>query len=193
MSLGSANYVTWTLFRILRKSVNDAYISKDESQKDSIILSIILAVTCVESFTNCYYQQIINSKPLDDIIKKELQGTIDKRSGNMIDKINTLSRGLFTREHDWQKGIAKQFEELKDKRNQLIHFKPNFDDYEVSTNIVIKNLTKIELITNLKYSDASEALRVAEEFVEQTIIISGTDTNDIPGAMHYWTGKMPTA
>jgi hypothetical protein len=187
--------MVWIYFDSLRRVVNGAATVQDPTQqKDEIVLSLFLAVAAVEIFVNIYFRVLVS------------QDGFQKHEQMVFDDLNVNSPGgprgldyklrhwpakiLGGRSLAWQAGSAKEFYEIRDIRNALMHFTSS---HETATfpNMIVEGMANTTIYDALTPQDASKALNAAEGIVAEILLRSGWTTEQIPQGLHSWTGKVP--
>ena len=119
--------MVWIYFDSLRRVVNRAATVQDPTQqKDEIVLSLFLAVAAVEIFVNIYFRVLVSQ----DGFQKHEQMVFDDLNVNNPAGPKGLdyklrhwpAKILLGRSLAWQAGSAKEFDEIRDIRNALMHF-----------------------------------------------------------------------
>lgn len=194
MNLSSPNRIVWTYFGFLRRLVQRiGNIGDTTQQKDEIVISLVIAVAAVEVFVNLFFRVLVTEPSfqqhkqlvLDDLDTSQPGGPkgVDYKLRHWPHKV--LGKSLA-----WQTGVAKDFNDLRERRNALMHFTSSHQSIAFS-NVTIQGLADTTVYDSLHVADATKALEVAEGMVAELFRLRGTSEAEIPRALHLWTGKVP--
>ena len=194
MSLSSPNRMVWTVFRSLRSAVAAAAGASDEDERrDQAVLSIILGVTAVETFTNAYYRTLVGDPRFVSHrarVFNDLDPPDGARPRGLNHKLCKWAPEILGRSFKWQKGVACEFDELRKQRNSLMHFSASQGSVDLP-GLQIVGLLDTSCYDELTNDDANRALALAEGMVEETLRLRGVNEADLAGHVHLWTGKPP--
>lgn len=161
--LSSPNKMVWSYFSALRRM---CYRVEEHStqryKKEDSALCIIMAVTVAEVFLNVYFRILISEsayKHAENKIQNDLQKrvTLDK-------KLKEWPKEVFGKNMDFGSGAGQRFMELKNKRNELVHFSSTWETVEVP-GITISGLADTSVFEMLGEHSAIQALETAERFL----------------------------
>jgi hypothetical protein len=168
-------------------------IQDPTEQKDEIVLSFVLAIAAVEVFVNLFFRLLVteahfqqfNQLVLDDLDTSQPSGPkgLDHKLRHWPPKV--LGKSLI-----WQKGVAKTFDEVRERRNALMHFTSSHQSIAFS-NVTIQGLADTTTYDSLDVADAIKALEVSEGMVAELLRLRGISEAEIPRALHQRTGKVP--
>lgn len=190
MSLSSPNKMIWSCFRSLYRNASiDDGVSAD-TVKDIAASTIVLSVTAIETFVNMYFRVLVEEEKYESHKSMVLSDSISQdgnRAKGLEKKLNTWPNQILGKNINFNTGIGKEFDDLRKTRNNLIHFA---SDYETLTigNIVIQGLANTEAFDNLRKADVINAARIAKEFIEHLLFLSGVTAENVPHVIHQWTG-----
>jgi len=186
--LGSPNKIIWSYFEGLRKaSYRASLVSDDRDIKQETAVAVFLSVNVIEAFVNIYFRVLVSQKEYHKY-QDEIVSDLNKHVA-LGKKLNKWPNLIF------RKSISKEtllsFDRLKKLRNELTHFKSSHETLEYQE-IAITGLVDVTSFENLTKADAEISLCVAEKILEAIFQINGLSDDEIPHAMHLWTGKPPS-
>ncbi|MFT6909440.1 MAG: hypothetical protein ACJAS1_006159 [Oleiphilaceae bacterium] len=150
-------------------------------------LAIVMAVNAVEVFLNLYFRVVVE----EDGFKKHkyyLLDSIDKRKGLEF-KIKNWPLKILGESVDLSKETGKEFYQLKDLRNSIVHFTSSHDTLDLGgTGVIFKGVAETTRYNSLQYSHAKNALDTSRRFVEQIFRLRGIEEGLLPNALHSWCG-----
>jgi hypothetical protein len=188
MSLSSPNRIIWHYFQALRRHVNNLSNARNEvEKKEDIAICVLLSITVVETFINTFFRILINEKQFSKC-KKEILNDLDKRK-SLDYKIRNWPNDIFGKSIKWDNGIGKKFRDLKNLRNNLMHFTSSFSKIETN-GYCIQGLSDISVLDTLTTENANEAISIAEEMIAEILRIRGFSEEEIKHGIHLWTGKV---
>ena len=188
LNLGSPNSIIWTYFRILTNSSNKiSSIENEKEKKETIFITIIIAITVIEAFINIYFTLLIESEKYSSHRKKILYD-LQKRI-SLDRKVKTWPKLLFKKNIDFYKGAGKEFKELKIIRNKLVHFIADYKNRDVG-NIRINKLIDISEYEKLNEDYAKNIPEVVLDFTSEIFLLSGCKKENIPHQIHLWFGDL---
>lgn len=194
MSLSSPNRMVWVLFASLRCQAKDAAeAGTDQLEKDKAALSVILGVSAVEAFTNTFYRTLVGDPKFVShraMVMADLEPPDGGAPKGLLYKLRTWPQKILNKSFNWQKGVAADFDELRKKRNELMHFSGHQQDVEL-LGIHIVGMMDTSCYDNLTMDDAVEAVVLAEGMLAETLRLQGVSEENIPHQLHHWTGMPP--
>jgi hypothetical protein len=197
MGLASPNSMVWTYFRSLERiAARVPQIGDPIEQRDEIALAFFLAVAAVEAFVNVFFRVLVDEPGGDYISKKGLVLTdLDESEPGgpkgLKYKLNNWPPKILGKSLAWQTGIARDFEELRLRRNALMHFTSAHETVQIPGNVYIYGLVNTAAYDELNALDAAKAHSVATGMVEELLRLTGIPEEHIPHGLHQWTGKVP--
>lgn len=151
-----------------------------------------MAVAAVEVFVNLFFRVLVTEPSfqqhkqlvLDDLDTSQPGGPkgVDYKLRHWPHKV--LGKSLA-----WQTGVAKDFNDLRERRNALMHFTSSHQSITLP-GMEIQGLADTTVYDSLGIGDAAKALEVAEGIVTELFRLKGIPEGQIPGALHQWTGKV---
>ena len=189
--LASPNNMVWQYFQALCRLCYriDSNQNKTELQQDAA-LCVILAVTGVEVFMNVYFRILVSEKPYEHAKERILQ---DLENQIALDqKIKEWPLVVFGMKINFGSGVGQQFIDLKNLRNELVHFSSTHETIELP-GVTIHGLADTSVYSLLNANTPSKSLKVAEQFICDIFRLRGIEEENICHALHSWTGRVPTA
>ncbi len=152
--LGSPHSIIWTYFNLLRNlSYQTDKIKNVKEKRENNLLVILMAVTTVETFYNIYFS-ILVSNPNYLEYKERILGDIKNSKYPFEKKLKEWPILLFKKNIEFGKGIGQKFAKLKEIRNKLLHFLPDYKSIEI-TNLKIESVLDISVYEDLDKFDAT--------------------------------------
>lgn len=194
MNLSSPNAMVWSTFRSLDRIAQEVENSEDKNYiKDKVAISLVLSVTVVETFLNMFFRILIENPKYQEhkemvLNDLDLEGN-EKRKGLKY-KLNNWPNKVLNKNINFDKGVAKEFDEIRQKRNALMHFTSKYEPISIP-GVEIKGLANTEVFDNLKKEDALKNALIARDFIGQVLTLGGTSEKELPHAMHHWLGIVP--
>lgn len=196
MNLSSPNRIVWNYFEALRRRVAAVPEKCDEpTARQDIVVCTMLAVLTVETFLNVYLRVVVS----EDAFRQHEAGLLaDLRRRRSLDyKLRSWPTRILGKSLDATSPIPARFLGLKDRRNQLMHFTSTHETVQwiegESRAIVVQGLADTTTFDSLDRDDATGALEVAEGMVCEILRLRGIPDEQLPAALHLWTGKVPGA
>jgi len=192
-TLSSPNRIVWELFEALRRlcvRVREAESAEDESaQRQEAALCVILSVQCVEVFFNVYFRVLI-SEPTYAHAAKEISADMARTQCGLDTKIKKWPGLVFGQKLPLDKGAGQRFVALKNLRHKLMHFTSSHETLSIP-GVSIHGLADTSAYEALSAKSAIEALHTAEAFLCEVFILRGIPAEQLPHALHSWTGRPP--
>lgn len=186
--LASHNYIVLSYFDIARKITQEAAGSaSDTDRRSKSAVSVLMAVAAVEAYINIFGRMWIEQTPTFSnagMIAEDL----NKRKP-ITHKIRAWPKLFFGKGLDLSSGVGREFLDLIEKRNRLMHFTSEYHAVQFE-NITIKGLIDITAFDSLAPKDAEEAIYIAEGFIEAWIRLQGLQENHVKSATATWTGNI---
>ena len=145
--LSAPQGVIWDYIKCFQEILQDMEITQNkdvEKRKASICLH--LAVLIVETFFNIYFRLAVESNKHKEH-KRVILKHIEKRK-SLDFKIREWPKLIFRKSLDFENGKAKDFIDLKEKRNSIMHYKYTYDFVSFG-NMSIHGLTDISFYESL--------------------------------------------
>lgn len=192
--LSSPQYLVWELFQALRRlceRVGESHVAQDESiSRQDAAICIILAVQCVEVFFNVYFRVLINEPDYAHANEKISNDLAKKKPISLHQKIEEWPRHVFGKGLDLGRGAGQKFVALKDRRNRLMHFTSSHEIFTMP-GFAIYGMANTTDYHSLTARSAIDALQTVEAFLCEIFMLRGISPENLPGALHSWTGKPP--
>lgn len=191
MSLSSANRMVWQYFETLRRLVRETRNAKDESHiRQSAALTVIMSVTVVEVFFNLWFRvRAEEGNPADrDALVKDLSYP---RPISLDKKLKTWPSRYLRKDLDLSSGPGADFLKLKELRNSIVHFSSSYSTLSLP-GLQIHGMADTTAYDELSFEKALEALKVAEALVKEIFTLAGLSAEQVPHALHAWSGLPPT-
>lgn len=188
MSLSSPNRIIWCYFKALRQQVHDLTNFHNElEQKGHVAICIFLAITIIDSFVNLFFRLVVSESQFNIHEQRVLNDLLNRKSLDY--KIRNWPEDILGNDIDWNCGIGKEFMDLKELRNELVHFTSSHSKLEIN-GIKINGLSDTSRFDNLSTKDAISALTIAEGVIAEIFRIRGYSEEEIKHELHFWTGKV---
>jgi len=181
--------MVWEYLAILRRIIQKLNsISDEKERRQSIALCIVMAVTVVETFLNIFFRLKVKEPNFISHERYLLDCLSNRKSLEF--KIKNWPKSILGLTIDLTTGIGKRFSDLKDKRNELMHFTIS-DEPVIIENIQLRNFSDLSSYHSLQDSDAYGAVATAEDFIQAILELSGVSDSKLNGRMLFWTGRPP--
>ena len=157
-------------------------------------MAILLSVTSVEAFINLYFRTLVEDAKYAQhrlMVLDDLTPSDGIRPKGLENKLKHWPPKILGKSFAWQKGVAHDFDRLRERRNALMHFTNSFETIEIP-GIRIQGLADTACYDDLVKEDANAALRLAEGMLEEVFRLTGVSQENIPERLHAWTGQPPT-
>lgn len=185
----SPNTMSNEYFRILERLVYGLGSLEDEAAvRQQVALSIFQAVTTVETFLNLYFRLIVSEKEFHKHEPYFLKTIQNRKSLDF--KLKDWPRTILEKELNLGSGVGKEFTELKNLRNSLMHFTSSHDSVDIP-GAQVQGMVNIEIYERLKKEDAENVLELAYGFISEVFRLRGVKESDIPHTLSLWSGKPP--
>ena len=172
------------LQRLVRR-LDDA---QDEKEiKQDVALCIMLSVTVVEAFLNIYFRVVVSKQEFIQYEKMILKDITNRKTIEY--KLKNWPKKIFGTEIDFTSPIPKAFQELKDRRNDLMHFSSTHQTLKFP-GIEFQGLTDTSAYNTLTKTDAIAALDTTEKFICELISLKGLTEEQVKATLQMWTGKI---
>lgn len=186
--------MVWAYFACARRlAARVQQIEDAHSQREEIVACLSMAVAAVEVFVNAYFRILVSRPGKDEereMVLRDLDPSQPRGALGLRAKLCHWPPKILGKSLKWQKDPAAAFDKLREKRNTLMHFVSSYQSLSTS-NIRIEGLTNTALFDNLQASEATAAVRIAEQMLEEIFRLDGITEEQIPHALHQWTGKPP--
>jgi hypothetical protein len=187
MNFSSPNRLIWQYFKALRRLVGG--LNSDETlMKQDVTVCIILAVAAVEAFLNIFFRVVVSETGFTQHEQRVLDDLTKRRS--LDHKLKTWPEDILGQSLDFATPTPQAFLALKHRRNALMHFTSSHQTLK-SADYEIRGLADTTVFDTLSSNDAESALQAAEGMVCELLRLRGTPENQLPQALHMWTGKVP--
>lgn len=189
-SYSSPNRMVWEFFQALRRLCGriQVYESESEIRQDSA-LCVILAVNGVEVFLNVYFRVLVSESQYRDSYDRVIADL--KNQVGIETKIKEWPGLVLGRDIDFASGVGQKFIELKKKRNKLTHFSSSHEKLDFQ-GVTIDGAADTSIYDAMTKETAFLALEVSEKFICEIFRLRGIEAEQVPHAMHAWTGKIPS-
>lgn len=148
-----------------------------------------MAIQCVEVFLNIYFRVVV-SEPEFSHAAERICGDLEDTRVGLDRKIKEWPELVFGRKLNLGGGAGQRFVLLKNTRHRLMHFSSSPETLSVS-GVVIHGLTDTSVYASLSRDSALEALQIAEDFLCEVFALRGISVENLPHALHSWTGRPP--
>lgn len=192
--LSSPNHMVWQLFEALRRlcmRVMEYHAQQDESplRQDSA-LCVILSVQCVEVFLNVYFRVFI-SEPNYVHAAEKISADLASTQFGLDRKIKEWPLLVFGKKLALGEGAGQRFVILKNLRHKLMHFTSSHETISIP-GVAIHGMADTSAYHALSAKSAIEALDTSEAFLCEVFKLRGIPSEQLPHALHMWTGRSPT-
>lgn len=191
-TLATPHSMVWELFGGLRRlciRVSNCQEENDSEIRQDAAIAVILAVQCVEVFLNVYFRVMVSEVEFSRHAKQIISDLENPRFG-LDNKIKEWPKQVFGKKLNLGAGAGQRFTELKNLRNQLMHFTSSHQTVEV-TGVTIHGLADLSAYQSLSAKTALDALFTSEDFLCEVFSLRGISSSNLSHELHSWTGKVP--
>jgi len=162
--------------------------SESEARQDAAI-AVVLAVQCVEVFLNIYFRVLVSEREFSHAAERICRDLEDTRFG-LDRKLKEWPKLVFGKKLSLGAGAGQQFVLLRNIRHRLMHFSSSHETLSVP-GAEIHGLADTSVYASLSRDSAVKALHVAEDFLCEVFALRGISVENLPHALHSWTGRPP--
>ena len=160
-----------------------------ETRQDAAV-AVILAAQCVEVFLNVFFRVLV-SEPSYSHAEEKICTDLRNSGFGLDRKLKEWPERVFGKRIELGSGVGQRFIALKDTRNRLMHFASSHQTISIP-GVDIHGLGDISVYSELSLKTALDALATAEDFLCQVFALRGIAFDELPHAMHSWTGRPPS-
>lgn len=193
MNCSSPNRILWVYYRILERSVlNFNNLKTENEKKDQLVLIVMLGINLVEAFVNMYFRILAEDLKYNidirNMIINDLEGDNGNKPKGLKTKLDHWPNKVFNKSLKWQKGIAKEFNDLREIRNKLMHF-TSFHETIKCPGIEIRGCAKTDCYDELinKYKPI-DIFNISIKFIEEILLLSGIENDKLSSELRSWLG-----
>jgi hypothetical protein len=188
--LSSPNSMVWNNFQALRRicyrlSEENA---NDESVRQDAAICVLVAVQCVETFLNIYFRVLVSEDAYAHA-KERVLADLQAQSG-LDRKIKEWPEIVFGNGLVLGSGAGQRFVALKDLRHKLMHFSSTHETMRFP-GFSIEGMADTSAYDAISAQTGIDALEVAEDFICEILVLQGIAVDQLPHALHSWTGRPP--
>lgn len=181
----------WKYYSYLEKNIERIRKESDkEVIRNDVFACHLIAIAIVETFVNAYFQVLVEEDPAHQKHKEKIYADFEKRK-SLEGKLRDWPKLLFSKEIDQAHPAAKEFSDLKSKRNHLTHFKSSYSTITLPGPVFIGGTADVTIYENLTLDDAINAQKTIEDFIEYLLGLSGVPVDKLPFALQRWISKVP--
>lgn len=186
-TLASQHALVSHYFQFARRTVIEAESLLPDSDRPTFIAAaIILVVGAVEAYLNIVGRLWVEQVPRfqhADRIRDDLERRVPFGK-----KLRTWPELLFGRPLALEAGTPKEFSELVELRNYLMHFTSTYDTLQVD-NVTLRGLTDMTRFYRLDAAAGRNAIDIAEATIFELIRLQGLSEEHVILAGTMWTGR----
>jgi len=177
--------MVWEYLGIIKRLAKTIQDSSDEKEmRQDVCVTIILAVTAAETFLNLFFQ-IATKKPEFAEHQQYILKSLNNRL-SLEKKVKNWTMTVFNKPIDVTQGIGKNFDDLRQLRNSLMHFNSN-ETVRVD-NVELHNWSDVTVYETLVGIQANDALVAVLELIQKVLELSGLIGPRLKSEMLRWTG-----
>ena len=187
-TLASNQSILRSYYSILQNLVLEHKKAKTRNDKrDKCLLIIFLSVTIVEAFINIYFLLLASENKYNKNFK-QISNELKKHI-SLENKINNWPKIFFEKGLNFKDGTGKEFKDLKDLRNKLVHFQSEHNEERLGY-YLFKKLLNISEFEQLSEFDAVKCPVIVLDFVSEIFRLAGIKENKIGASIHLWFGDL---
>lgn len=189
-ALASPQSIIWEYYSCLnRRLVEIEQQEESRTQKQDLAVMLMLSVTIVEAFMNAFFRVVVGESEYKDHESRFLKD-IDSRI-SLERKIKEWPKKILGRRLDFSKGGVREFMQLKDHRNLLMHFVASYETIELPGPVIINGLSNMEAYEALAIEKANQYPAIIRGFAYEIFTCRGIGSDNHPHAFHRWFGEPP--
>jgi hypothetical protein len=189
-SHSTSNKIVWEFYTNLKllekyyrgKAVNEGYI------KNIAMMSIFMSVACVEAFINMFFRELLEDNKYSHLKDKTLPEMENNRFG-LEQKIKQWPERFFSKNVYGTKP-GKAFQQIKNTRNSLLHYRHTYEPIEVEQGVTWAGLTDFTIFDKLTNEYSFNARDIATNFIREILLASGCAEDRVHLNLQHWTGEM---
>lgn len=177
----------WEYFYSLKCQAARAAKASEHMEAQETSLTVFLAVTVVEIFLNLYFRVVVSEtafKEHEEKLVTELNGRI-----SLERKLRKWPKRILGEDLDFDSEAIKAFLELKNLRNELVHFVSTHSAIELPGPITISGLADTSVYSSLSSEVASRCPNIVRGVAYEVFRLRGIDATDRENVFHSWFGE----
>ncbi len=189
MVIGSPHSIIWSYFSLLKNlSWHSDEVNSAKEKRENNLLVILMTITVVETFYNLFFSLLVSSDKYQ-IHKERILSDIRDTKYSFEKKLKEWPDVLFHKNVEFGKGIGQKFLTIKDKRNKLLHFLPEYKNLETS-NLKLESEVDISIYEELDKFDAKSCPSLILDFVSELFIVANHPPERVGHLIHIWFGDL---
>lgn len=189
-TFSSPNRMVREYFDFLRRLTRRAQSAEtDADERQDTAVCVVMAVTIIEIFLNLYIRIVIEESSFRRNREQILKDMKDRCS--LDKKLKKWPHLVFGKKLNLKNGPGKEFMDLKELRNNLVHFQSSWDTLNFPA-MVINGVANTTAYDSLKSGDAVKAVTIAEKMLAEIFRLRGMPEEEVPHALHLWAAKLPS-
>ena len=189
-SHSSPNRIVWQFYEALRRSAVRARGADERHVQQEVAVSIFLAVTTVEVFLNVFFRLVVEEEGYREYKEQLLQDLLPPFL-SLDKKIKQWPRQILGTQIDLDAGPGREFVDLKNLRNKLMHFTSTHETLKLP-GFRVEGLPNTAVFDSLTVTYSERAVGAVEGFLQAVFGAKGLSVGSVSKNLHFWTGKVPT-
>lgn len=157
--------------------------------RQDVLICLMLAYGAAETFVNVFFRTLVE-QPGHSKHRRFVLEALERRTG-LEKKLKTFPAKVLGVRLDPSKPTVAPFYEIKELRNQLMHFTTSHQTYEMPDGVRIHGLADTTAYHRLSSETAMRSMEATEGLLAELLRLAGVPEQNIPHGLHQWTGKPP--
>ena len=189
--LASPHSIIWEYYECLNRQIHRVPDDEnDRTQKQELVLALFLSVSVVETFLNAFFRGVVEEDGFKEH-RGRLLNDIEKRI-SLEAKLKEWPKKILGKELDLNNTNIKQFIEMKNHRNALMHFVSSHESIELPGPVFIHGLADMSVLQTLTLSVARKYPSIIRNFSNEVFLARGIKEENLTHAFHRWFGEPPS-
>ena len=190
-ALATPHSIVWEYYDCLKRQlVRIPSDKQDRTRKQEIALSLLLSVTVIECFLNVFFRVVVSENKYKSHEARFLKD-IERRI-SLERKIKEWPKRILGHRLNYSNESISDFIQLKNHRNELMHFVSSHESIDLPGPIKINGLADMTPFEKLTLTEAVEYLQIIREFSYEIFRARGIDEDNLQHSFHLWFGEPPT-
>jgi len=185
---GSPNAIIWRYRATAIRLAREAAEAQDAAVvRGNTATVILLAVATFEAFLNVWFRVATEEAQYREH-RDSILGDL-KRRRSVRYKAREWPARLFGRPLDFSRGAARDFSNLLERRNELMHFTSSHTTVEIP-GVTMSGMVDLTLYESLTPKDAFDAIDTIDELVVEFFATQGYSPEQCVRGRHLWFGRV---
>jgi len=188
--LASAHSIIWEYYECLNRQIRRVPEDEnDRTQKQELVLALFLSVSVIETFLNAFFRVVVEEDCFK-VHREKFLKDIEKRI-SLDAKLKEWPKKIFGKRLSFDNTNVKQFIDMKNHRNALMHFVSSYESIELPGPVFIDGLADMSALRMLTLPVAKKYPTIIRNFSYEIFLARGIQEENLPHAFHSWFGEPP--